>query len=129
MKKLSTLFVGILFLLLSLHTKAQLQNGHDYFMGKWNVVIIGTPNGDAKMIISLEKKDTAVVGVVLDTTNTEISKISKIEMKDSVVTVYFNAQGYDVYLMLERKDDDHAAGRLLDMFDVRGERIKEMKKL
>ena len=129
MKKLSTLFAGIGFLLLSLYTNAQSQNGHDYFIGKWNVLIIGTPNGDAKMIVSLEKKDTTVVGVVLDTTNTEISKISKIEMKDSVVTVYFNAQGYDVYLMLERKDDDHTAGRLLDMFDAKGERIKEMKKL
>ena len=126
MKKISTLSAAFFLLVLTLN--AQTQNGRDYFMGKWNVVIAGTPNGDAKMIVSLEKKDTTVTGVVLDTANTEIAKITKIELKDTSVTVYFNAQGYDVYLVLEKKDDDHTAGRLLDMFDAKGERIREIKK-
>ena len=127
MKKLSSVFAGLFFLVLSFSANAQTKNV-DYFIGKWNVVVEGTPGGDAKMIVHVEKKDTVWSGAVLDTASTEISKISKIEKGENSITVYFTSQGYDVNLLMERKDDDHVTGNMMGMFEAKGERIKEIKK-
>jgi hypothetical protein len=124
MKKVGFLFAGLFFLLLSVNVKAQ-TSGADYFAGKWSVLLKGTPNGDAKMVFVLEKKSDSLTGVVLDTTGAEISKISSVEQKENEITIYFNAQGYDVNLVLTKKDDDHVTGSLMGMFDAEGERVKQ----
>ena len=124
MKKVSSLFAVLFFLLLSSNVHAQTKTGADYFAGKWNVLIKGTPNGDAKMFIVLEKKEGTITGAVQDTTGTEISKISKVELTDSAATVYFTTQGYDVNLLMNKKDDDHTTGSMMNMFDAEGERVK-----
>ena len=98
----------------------------DYFRGKWNILCKGTPQGDAKMIFKLEKSSDTLTGVVLDTAGVEISKMYKIEQKDSQITVYFIAQGYDVNVALIKKDDNHVTGSLMAMFDVEGDRVKEL---
>jgi len=127
MKKASLFLAGSFLLLLSTNVHAQSKTGADYFKGKWNVLIKGTPNGDAKIIFVLENKNDSIVGVVQDTTGAEISKISNAELNDTSVTVYFNAQGYDVNVVMNKKDDDHVSGSLMGMFDADGERIKEAK--
>lgn len=127
MKKLSVFFAGIFFLALSLTVTAQVKANPDFFVGKWNVVVAGTPNGDSKLIISLERKEGKLAGAILDSTNKELAKISKIEEKEKSTTVYFTAEGYDVYLLMEKKDDDHITGNLMDMFTAKGDRIKETK--
>jgi len=123
MKKLSLLFTGLLFLMLSVNVKAQ-TTGTDYFTGKWSVVIKGTPNGDAKMFILLNKSDTTLSGTVQDSTGAEMSKIDKVELAGDKATVYFNTQGYDVNLEMDKKDDDHITGSMMGMFDAEGERVK-----
>lgn len=125
MKKLSFLFLGSFFLVISFSVKAQSKTGAEYFAGKWSVLLKGTPNGDAKMIFVLEKKDSTITGVVQDTAGVEISKVNNVELKDAEITLYFNAQGYDVNLLLAKKDDDHTAGSLMGMFEAEGERIKK----
>jgi hypothetical protein len=127
MKKVSLLFAGLFFLLLSTNVQAQSKTGAAYFIGKWNMLIKGTPNGDAKMIFILESKNDSITGVVQDTTGSEISKISNVELTDTSATVYFTAQGYDVNVVMNKKDDDHVTGSLLGMFDTDGERIKDAK--
>jgi hypothetical protein len=127
MKKLNQLFFGSLILLLSLNVHAQSKIGADYFNGKWSVLLKGIPGGDSKMILILESKNDSISGVVQDTTGAEISKITKVELKDTEITVYFTAQGYDVNLLLTKKDDDHVTGSLMSMFEAEGERIKVIK--
>ena len=124
MKKVTTILGGLFFLALSFNVNAQSKTGADYFAGKWNVVIKGTPNGDAKMILVLDKKDTTMTGAIQDTTGAETSKIDKIEINEDKATVYFSAQGYDVNLEMTKKDDDHLTGSMMGMFDAEGERIK-----
>lgn len=128
MKKVSLLFAGLFFLLLSMSVNAQSKTGADYFEGKWSVLLKGLPQGDSKMVFVLEKKDATLTGVVQDTTGKEISKIDKIEITETTATIYFNAQGYDVNLAMTKKDDDHVTGSLMGMFDAEGERVKEAKK-
>jgi hypothetical protein len=127
MKKLDLLLTGLYILALSLNVNAQTSTA-DYFVGKWSVLLKGVPGGDAKMIFILEKKDSTITGLVQDTTGKEISKITNAELKANQVTLYFNAQGYDVNLLLAKKDDDHVTGNLMSMFDAEGDRIKETKK-
>ena len=62
-----------------------------------------------------------------DTAGVEISKLTNVELKDTIITLYFTAQGYDVNLVMTRKDDNHTTGSLMGMFDVEGERKKEEK--
>ena len=124
MKKVIQLFAGLFILLLSVNSQAQSKTGADYFEGKWRVLLKNLPQGDAKMIFVLQKKDATITGVVQDSTGKEISKIDKVELADTTVTVYFNAQGYDVNLVMNKKDDDHITGSLMGMFDAEGERLK-----
>ena len=127
MKKANFLSLLLFFLLLSTNIFAQSKPGADYFKGKWSVLIKGTPNGDAKMIFVLENKNDSITGVVQDTTGMEISKLTNVELKDTVITLYFTVQGYDVNLVMTKKDDDHVTGSLMGMFDAEGERKKGEK--
>lgn len=125
MKKVNLLFKGIFFLLLSFNVNAQSKTGADYFAGKWNIVVKGTPNGDAKMIFVLENRNDSIAGAVQDSTGKEMTKITSTELTDSSLTIYFTAQGYDVNLALTKKDDDHATGSMMGMFDADADRIKQ----
>ena len=137
MKKHHLIFTLILALFVSVNVKAQTAatttttatatTTADYFPGKWNVVIIGTPGGDAKMTFALERKDGKLSGAVQDTTGKELTKITSIDEKDKTITAAFTIQSYDVTLTLEPIDDDHVKGSLMGMFDAKGVRVKENK--
>ena len=127
MSKLRILFTSALLVFLSIAATAQVSPGVLYFEGKWNVLIRGTPDGATKLFIVLSKKDSTLAGIVQDTTGTEITKIVKVELADNSVTVYFTAQGYDVNLVMNKKDEDHVAGSLMGMFEAEGERVKVAK--
>ena len=126
MKRLSILTAGFLSLVLSFNAQAQSKTGADFFAGKWNVLITGTPYGDLKRVYILEKKDNGLAGTVLDSTGKEISKCSKVEVKDNEVTLYYTALGNDVSVVLTKKDEDHVTGSALGTFDAKGERIKQL---
>jgi len=127
MKKLSSFFAVLFFFILSLNANAQSKTGADYFAGKWSVLVKGTPSGDAKMIFVLDKKDSTITGVVQDSTGTEIAKITKADLSENMLTVYFTSQGYDVNLEMNKKDEDHVTGSLMGMFDAEGDRVKVTK--
>jgi len=122
MRKLSFIFTIVVALFFSLNAKAQTA---DFFPGKWNVTVIGTPNGDAKMTFVLERKEGKLAGVVQDTTGKEMTKITQIDEKDKTITAAFTIQSYDVTLTMEPVDDDHVKGSLMGMFDAKGIRVKE----
>jgi hypothetical protein len=127
MKKVSFFLGGLFLMLLSANTYAQSKAGANYFKGKWSVLLKGTPNGDARMIFLLENRNDSIIGVVKDSTGMEISKISKVELTDTSATVHFTAQDYEVYLVMNKKDDDNIIGNLMGMFDAEGKRIKDPK--
>jgi hypothetical protein len=124
MKKLISLPAGLFFLIVSTNVHAQSRTGADFFAGKWSVLVSGTPYGDLKRIYVLDKTDNALSGVVQDSTGKEITKFSKVEVKDNEVTLYYTAMGNDVSVVLAKKDEDHITGSAMGMFDVKGDRIK-----
>lgn len=126
MKKLSAILVGMLFFLVCISVKAQ-DKPKDYFVGKWDLVVEGTPSGDGKMSVAMERKDGKLTGVVSPPGKPE-AVISRVEEKEKSVTLYFNTGGYDVYLFMEKKDEDNVTGSMMDMFDAKGKRVIETKK-
>lgn len=125
MKKINSIAIGSLLLFLAVSTNAQTKTGADFFAGKWKVVVTGTPYGDLKRIYVLEKSGNELTGIVQDSTGKEITKCSKVEVKDTEVTLYYQAMGNDVSITLMKKDDDHVTGSVLGQFDAKGERIKQ----
>ena len=132
MKKIGLFSAAVFFLLLSsfyvvAQAKDSAQGKVDYFPGKWNVLVKGVPGGDAKMTVNFERKDTALTATLLDSTGKQAGTVNKVIENEQSVTVYFTAQGYDVDLTLEKKDDDHVVGSLMNMFDATGDRIRDLK--
>ncbi len=127
MKKFRLLFAGVLFLLLSLGANAQSKTGADFFVGKWNILMRGTPLGDLRRTYIFEMKGNMLTGAVQQTNGQEIAKFSKVELKDNQMTIYYRAHGRDINVLLNKKDDDHLTGRVNGMFDIEGERMKESR--
>jgi hypothetical protein len=98
----------------------------NYYIGKWDVLIKGTPNGDAHAKFNLADSAGHLKGVLVDTSAAHKDvPLTKIEQTGDNITLYFTAQGYDVSLTLAKKDDDHATGSLMGMFDAVADRIKK----
>ncbi|UUW08329.1 hypothetical protein NLG42_19745 [Flavobacterium plurextorum] len=124
MKKLNLFFTTMFFVLMfSVSATAQEKN---FFNGKWNVNVVGTPGGDSKMILNIVDNEGKVSGSLIDpATNKDLFPLTKVELegKDKM-TVYFTSEGYDVYLFLEKKDQDNAEGSMMEMFDATAVRMK-----
>jgi len=99
----------------------------DFFAAKWDILVAGTPNGDAKFLTQLVRKDGKLTGELKNPTDAsaEPIPITKIEEGTNKITMYFTAQGYDVNLDLEKVDDDNLKGSLMGMFDAKAVRVKE----
>lgn len=98
----------------------------DFFAGKWEITVTGTPGGDAKFVTDLVRKDGKLTGELKDPAgarpNTPITKID--EDKEKIV-IYFNTeQAGEIGISLAKVDDDHLKGQLMDMFDAAALRVK-----
>lgn len=126
MKNVKMIIATMLFFLVTTVTvKAQDAAPANYFVGKWSVLVEGTPSGDATNTVTIELKDDKLVGTIFTKGSTEPKPFTKITQKGNSITAYFVASGYDVYLFLEKIDENKALGSMLDMFDATAQRIIE----
>lgn len=102
---------------------------NDFFAGKWEIMFLGTPNGDVKLIATLVRKDGQLTGEMIDATGTqkEAIPITSIEESATKIVLGFSAQGYDLTADLEKVDDDNLKGMLINMFESKATRVKESK--
>jgi hypothetical protein len=126
MKKFNLLLVSLIaFVFIAAKTQAQTAAAN-YFTGKWDVLVKGLPQGDALLKFNIADSAGHKKGVLIDTTAAHQDiPLTKIEQADDKVTLYFTAQGYDVSMVLTKKDDDHVTGSLMGMFQCTGERVKQ----
>ncbi len=138
MKKLKLFFAGAVALALfagvanaqttttnATTTTATTTGTADPFAGKWDILVKGLPNGDTHMIFTLAAGADGKLGGSLKGPDAADIPITKTEKDDKGITIYFTAQGYDVSMTLQKKDDDHVTGSLMNMFDCTGERVKQ----
>jgi len=125
MKKV-TLINLMAVILIVIATKVNAQTQTNYFIGKWDVLVKGLPNGDTHMKFNIADSAGHMKGALLDSTAAHKDiPLTKIVQDGDKITLYFSAGGYDVSLLLAKKDDDHATGNLMDMFDANAIRMKE----
>ncbi|HZY40114.1 MAG TPA: hypothetical protein VFE53_25855 [Mucilaginibacter sp.] len=125
MKKIN-LMLACLMAFVLIAAKANAQTTTNYFLGKWDVLVKGLPQGDTHMLFNLTDSAGTAKGVLVDTTAAHKDiPMTKIEQEADKITLYFSAQGYDVSLTLAKKDDDHATGSLMGMFDAVADRVKK----
>ncbi len=112
------------------HTSlAQSVTASDFFAGKWELIVKGTPDGDSKLLTTLLRKEGKLTGELADMNNPSAQKIAitKVEESEDEIELFFTAQGYDVSVKLTKVDGDNLRGMLLSMFEARANRIKESK--
>ncbi|SFF20761.1 hypothetical protein [Spirosoma endophyticum] len=101
----------------------------DFFAGKWEITVVGLPDGDTKFVTDLVRKDGKLTGELKDPTGkkTEATPISKIEEEPGKkLTLYMDTtQAGEVPIELAKTDDDHLKGQLMNMFDATAVRIKK----
>lgn len=124
MKKLATFIVGV-FALMIISVAAKAQSNTDFFVGKWDILVKGTPQGDVNMKVSFEKKDGKLVGTMVNPDTQKEEPFNKLDTTEKGIIVYFSAQGYDVDMSLEKQDDDHVIGSVMNMLEVTGVRVKK----
>lgn len=125
MKSNKLVLAGIVFMLSLSFAIAASFSSQEYFEGKWNVLIKGTPQGDATIPMRFETVDGKTTGYFLEEGATEEKKMTSAIIKDDVINTSFNISGYDVTLSLKKVDADLAKGDLMGMFDAEGTRVKE----
>lgn len=125
MKK-ATLINLMAAILIVIAAKVNAQTQTNYFIGKWDVLVKGLPQGDTHMKFNIADSAGHMKGALLDTSAAHKDiPLTKIEPDGDKITLYFSTQGYDVSLLLAKKDDDHATGSLMGMFDANAVRLKE----
>lgn len=125
MKTSKIMIITVLLLLPALAVFAQSEaSGVDYFAGKWKVLVEGTPQGDVTMIIDLHREDSELVGNISAEDGSDTTKIDRISETEESITVYWFAQGHNVNIKLNIKDENHMAGSLMSMFNSTADRVE-----
>ncbi|MCR9065383.1 MAG: hypothetical protein NXI00_15525 [Cytophagales bacterium] len=122
MKKVSLIFVTLIFTVVR---AVYAQEDADFFVGNWDVVFIGTPQGDAQMVAEISRDNGDLQGVLVFEENAEPIPITEIIEDGDQLTLYFSAQGYDVNVVLKKVDDNNLKGSLMNMFDATASRVLE----
>ena len=124
MRKLNLICL-LLMLCVVFNSNSQTTAPADFFAGKWEVTVIGTPNGDSKMIVDLVRTDGKLTGQMSNPAEPSAEKVPvTVDESADLLDLAFNAQGYDVTINLKKVDDDNLKGSLLGMFDAVAKRIK-----
>jgi len=123
MKKFSTL---LFFFITLLFSSASMAQSSDYFVGDWEVQIKDTPMGTISVVLTLERADGKLVGKFVDKASGVETKMNQITEQGTGLTLSFTAEGYgDLYLTLQRADDENVTGSLMDSFAVEGKRVAQ----
>ena len=119
---LATLLLGIAFQGFSQTTKPA-----DFFAGKWEISLSGTPAGDIKWGTNLVRADGKLTGELADLADDTKPKrtINKIdETADEIVIFFTSSQGDEIPLALSKVDNDNLQGTLMDNFPAKAKRLK-----
>jgi hypothetical protein len=99
----------------------------DFYAGKWEISILGSPRGDVKFITNLVRKDGKLTGELANPTDATEAKrpITKIEESAKKLVIYFeSSQAGEISVDLDKVDDNNLKGSLMS-FEATAKRIKE----
>lgn len=103
----------------------------DFFAGKWGITRPGTPNGDAKRVTDLARKDGKLTGELKDPMGTNpVTPLTKIgEDVGKKLTIHLNpAQAGETAMALARVEGNHLKEQLISLFDSTALRLKNKQR-
>ena len=125
MKKTAILFVVFLLSVAGIGF-AQTTPSTDFFAGKWEISIAGTPNGDVKFVTELVRKEGKLTGELSNPADPTNGKrpITKVEENGDKVSIYFEAEQVgELSIDLAKVDDDNLKGTVYN-FETKAKRVK-----
>ncbi len=120
MKKI--LFIFSLLIFGGLMAKASQDN--DSMLGTWDVSVQGTPQGNINVYLTLERVEGKLSATIQQPGTSQEVYVSNIIEKEGGLTLYFYAEGMDLYLSLKPSGEDKVSGYLMDQFPLEGTRKK-----
>ena len=99
----------------------------DFYAGKWEISIVGSPRGDVKFVTNLVRKDGKLTGELANPADATEAKrpITKVEESAKKLVIYFeSSQGGEISVDLDKVDDNNLKGSVMS-FDATAKRIKE----
>jgi hypothetical protein len=125
MKKTAFVFIFCM-LALAFNSQSQTAAPAEYFAGKWEILVVGTPQGDSKLVAELVRTDGKLSGNIVNPAEPTADKIqiTSVEENGEKISMAFSTQGYDVTIDLAKVDDDNMKGNLMNMFDATAKRVK-----
>jgi hypothetical protein len=125
MKKVSILFL-FLFVGIAHAGYAQTTTPADFFAGKWEISVVGSPVGDVKFTTDLVRRAGKLTGELTNTADLGQAKrpLIRVEEKGDKLVMYFeSSQGGEVPIDLTKVDNDTLKGTLAT-FDATAKRLK-----
>ena len=97
----------------------------DFFVGQWTTTFIGTPQGDAELLLDLIRSNGKLSGSITPKiVDAKAVTLDKIEETPEKLTIYFKMSGFDINVTLEKEDNDNLKGSLMGMFKTKAVRVK-----
>ncbi len=99
-----------------------------FFIGKWKLFVEGLPQGDATMLLVIEKINGKYEGFIGGENGENPNKLTKVNIDKNTLNVNFIGGGYDIPVYLDKEKDGSISGSMNDMFDITGTKIVEDNK-
>ena len=130
MKKTGIVMGTVIVMLLAIFSTSavaqeETAQSEDYFTDNWEVMLMGTPSGDVKLLFQLTREEGELKGIITSEEDPEEYLIENIVERENSITFYWTAQGHYVNLDLEIEDENNMNGSLMGMFPSTAERIVE----
>ncbi|AWW00205.1 hypothetical protein [Arcticibacterium luteifluviistationis] len=119
--------LAVLALLLTFVMSVQAQNDNSYFVDNWNVLVKGTPEGDAELPMRFEMNGDVMSGYFVNPESGDEEEMDSAEIKDGALQVAFFIAGYDVTMTLKKETENTMKGSLMGMFEAEASRVVEDK--
>lgn len=125
MKKAS-IFLIVLFFGIAINGYSQTATSTDFFAGKWEIKILGSPYGDVSFSTNLVRKEGKLTGELsrTDDPNDAKRQITKVEESANEIKIFFESQqGGEVSIDLTKDGENSLKGSLMT-YEATAQRIK-----
>ena len=124
MKKINLILVTVSLLMCNLTVNAQ-DKSSDYFVGTWELLVEGTPEGDGIMVVDLSRNDDGKLTGTLSNKSKETKIIiSQVDEKEKDITIFYTSDsGFDINIYIKKVGDNDVSGNIMNMFDLTGKRV------
>jgi hypothetical protein len=124
MKKVPVILLLLLAVVFSGFSQAPAST--DFYAGKWEISILGSPRGDVVFLTDLVRKDGKLTGKLVDKADpaSDTRNILRVEESAEKMVIYFeSSQGGEMAMNLAKIDNDNLKGMVFN-FDATAKRIK-----